>query len=100
MRSLFVTVDVLPEYRDAFIAATARNHAGSVAEPGCRRFDVLCDQSTPNRFYLYEIYVDAEAIAAHRETSHYQQWAATVGPMMAGPRSALKAEVVFPQPWA
>ncbi|GDY14505.1 hypothetical protein LBMAG53_33830 [Planctomycetota bacterium] len=99
MRFLFVTVDVLPEHRDAFIAATALNHAGSVAEPGCRRFDVLNDQSAPNRFYLYEIYDDAAAIAAHRETSHYQQWSVTVGPMMAAPRSALKGEVVLPQPW-
>jgi autoinducer 2-degrading protein len=99
MLSLFVTVEVLPEHRDAFIAATALNHLGSVAEPGCRRFDVLTDQSAPNRFYLYEIYSDAAAIAAHRETSHYKQWAAAVAPMMAAPRSALKGEVVFPQPW-
>ena len=28
---------------------------GSRSEEGCLRFDVLCDQSNPNRFFFYEV---------------------------------------------
>ena len=53
------------------------------------RFDVLRDNNDPNKFLLYEVYVDAAAAAAHKETEHYNKWRETVAPMMASPRSAI-----------
>lgn len=44
-------------------------------DPGCLRFDLLKDRDTPNRFFFYEAYVDDEAAAFHKTTSHYKAWA-------------------------
>ncbi len=43
MHVTLVHVQVKPERVEEFIAATRRNHAGSIAEPGNLRFDVLQD---------------------------------------------------------
>ena len=40
-------------------------------EPGCRQFDVCLDEDLPHRVFLYEIYDDDAAFAAHLQTSHY-----------------------------
>jgi hypothetical protein len=40
---------------------------GSRAEEGCLRFDVLRDQTDPCKFFFYEVYVDAAAVAVHKE---------------------------------
>lgn len=41
---------------------------------GCLRFDVLRDQTNPNKFVFYEVYVDADAAARHREYDHFKVW--------------------------
>jgi autoinducer 2-degrading protein len=45
---------------------------------------------------LVEIYRDADAAAAHKETSHYATWRDTVAELMARPRSSTKYAPVFP----
>ncbi len=97
MYVVHVTVRVKPEAREAFLAATERNHLGSVQEPGCRAFDVLQDAADENVVYLHEVYDDEAAFHAHKETGHYAAWNAAVADLMAEPRSATKATVVFPQ---
>lgn len=49
---------------------------GSRQEPGCLRFDLLKSQSAENKFTFYEAYVDADALAFHKEQPHYKAWAA------------------------
>lgn len=44
------------------------------AEPGNLRWDVWQDQADPTRFVLDELYTDKSAIAAHRETPHFQDY--------------------------
>ena len=87
MTVLVVSIDVRPEHTDAFVAATLANARGSRTEPGNLRFDVLRSSDDPSHFTLYEVYRDAEALAAHRETPHYKQWAAAVEPWLVRPRS-------------
>ncbi|WP_029002554.1 putative quinol monooxygenase [Azorhizobium doebereinerae] len=41
------------------------------AEPGNLRWDIWEDQAVPGRFVLDELYVDAAAIAVHRQTPHF-----------------------------
>jgi len=41
-------------------------------EPGCIRFDVLKDAEVPNKYYFYEVYVDADAVEAHRAAPHFK----------------------------
>lgn len=52
--------------------------APSRAEPGNLRYDLWQDQSQPGRFFLDELYVDGEALAAHRATPHFQAYLAVI----------------------
>ncbi len=44
------------------------------------------DPSDSGKYYLYEVYEDAVAAAAHKQTTHYVVWRDTVADMMAEPR--------------
>lgn len=87
---------------DAFRAATIENARQSVREPGVARFDVVQQLDDPTRFVLVEVYRSVEATTAHKETRHYQVWRDAVAGMMAGPRSSVKFDAVFPdeQGWS
>lgn len=50
----------------------------SRAEPGNLRWDVWQDQSNSDRYVLDELYVDEAALAAHRETPHFMNYAERV----------------------
>ena len=81
---------------EAFKAATALNSAASLKEPGVARFDVAQQADDPSRFTLLEVYRSAGAVAAHKDTPHYQAWRSAVAPMMAEPRTSVKYSSVFP----
>lgn len=49
------------------------------AEPGNLRWDVWRDPADPRRFVLDELYADAAAVAAHRETPHFKDYFARIG---------------------
>ena len=78
-----VDLDILPAERDNFLAAIKENGAASVAEPGCKRFDILNLASDPNHFLLYEVYENEAALKAHRETDHFKKFAAAAAKMVA-----------------
>ncbi len=59
----------------------------SRAEPGNLRYDLWQDQADPARFVLDELYVDAAAVASHRETLHFKAYLAQIGDL--ADRSAL-----------
>lgn len=50
----------------------------SRAELGNLRWDIWQDQADPDRFLLDELYVDAAAVAAHRESPHFKTYAGKV----------------------
>lgn len=91
-----VHVHVLPEQRDAFLAASLENARNTIQEPGNLRFDVLQQRDDANRFVLYEVYRDDAAMEAHKATAHYARWRDTVAPWMAEPRKGIKYEALFP----
>ena len=91
-----ITIFVKPECVEAFIAATLDNHRHSVREPGNRRFDFLRSQRDPNRFFLYEVFVDQAAADAHKQTAHYLRWRDTVKEMMAQTREGVPYAVIAP----
>jgi len=95
MLIVHVHVKVKPEWVEDFSRATVENARASVEEPGIARFDVVRQQDDATRFVLIEIYRDAGAAAAHKETAHYAKWRDTVAPMMAEPRSSVKYEAVY-----
>lgn len=97
MLVVHVHVRVKPETVEAFKQATLANARESLQEPGVARFDVVQQQDDPTRFVLVEVYRDAAAAAAHKETKHYPIWRDTVAPMMAAPRQSVKFNDVFPE---
>lgn len=96
MLIVHVQVQVKPEYIAAFQAATVANAQASMREPGVAAFDVVQQQDDPTRFVLVEAYRTPDAPAAHKETQHYHLWRDTVAPMMAGPRTSVKFNNLFP----
>ena len=96
MLVVHVHVRVKPDDLDAFLPATLANARASVEEPGVLRFDVIQDEADPTHVVLVEVYRDAEAAAAHKETAHYATWRDTVADMMARPRAATKFAAVSP----
>jgi (4S)-4-hydroxy-5-phosphonooxypentane-2,3-dione isomerase len=95
MHVTLVHVQVVPERADDFLEASWENYHGSVREPGNVRFDVLRDPNDPTRFLIYEVFADAAAAAAHKETAHYLAWRDRVAPMMAEPRRGEPWEAVM-----
>ncbi|MEW5983106.1 MAG: antibiotic biosynthesis monooxygenase [Acidobacteriota bacterium] len=93
---IHVHAHVAPESVDAFRNATAENARHSAREPGVARFDVIQQQDDPTRFVLVEVYRDAAAVAAHKETAHYLAWRETVAPLMAEARSSVKYVNAYP----
>lgn len=83
MFSIFVAIDVKPEYRDAFIEASAAEARGSIrGEAGLFQFQILVDESNQNRFYFYEIFEDETAAKRHWETDVFTTWWKTVEGMI------------------
>ncbi len=75
--AIWVTFKVAPERFDRFHAAALEDARCSVRdEPGCRRFDVLIPKDGEGSLTFYEVYDDADALAAHRQTPHYAAFAA------------------------
>lgn len=96
MLIVHIQIHVLTDQIDAFRKATEENARNSIQEPGIARFDIFQQNDDPSRFLFIEIYRDAAAVAAHKETAHYAKWRDTVEPMMAEPRSRLQYTNVFP----
>jgi (4S)-4-hydroxy-5-phosphonooxypentane-2,3-dione isomerase len=92
-----VHIQVKVECIEAFKTATLANARASVREPGIVRFDVVEQADDPTRFVLVEVYRDAAANVAHRETSHYPVWRDAVESMMAAPRTRVILNNIFPE---
>jgi (4S)-4-hydroxy-5-phosphonooxypentane-2,3-dione isomerase len=92
-----VHVHVKPEHAEAFVDATRANHAASVREPGNVRFDVLRSVDDPNRFVLYEWYVDEDAAKAHKTTAHYEAWRERVAGWLVEPRVGVRYVGLYPE---
>lgn len=97
MEVTLVHVHVKPDHIDDFIEATRQNHEGSVKEEGNIRFDVIQSKDDPGFFILYEIFVNKDAIEAHKETTHYLNWRKAVDDWMAQPRKGVTFQGLFPQ---
>ena len=78
-----VTVDfvVRAGFVDAFRAEMLANaRASRRDEPGCRRFDVAFSDQDRCLVFLYELYDDAAAFAAHQQTAHFMAFDARTAP--------------------
>ena len=96
MQVTLVHVLVKEAFINDFIQACELNHLASVQEPGNCRFDILQSSDDPQRFVLYEAYTSTEAALAHKLTSHYLQWRATVADWMQEARRGDAYQGCFP----
>ncbi len=74
MLTIVVTLEAHPDKVDAMLDALAQNAAASIKEPGCHKWEYSQHVDTPNKFAIYEIYDDEEAIKAHKSSEHFKQW--------------------------
>ena len=63
------------EFREVMLRQ-ARNSLAN--EDGCHRFDVCTDPENPRRFFLYELYRDADAFQVHLDSPHFRDFDARV----------------------
>lgn len=96
MLIVHVHVSVKSQFVEDFKKATIENASNSIKEAGVLRFDVIQQEDDHTRFVLVEVYKNAEASAAHKETAHYAKWRDTVAEMMAEPRQGIKYTTIFP----
>lgn len=64
----------------------------SRSEPGNLRYDLWTDPSQPGLFVIDELYVDADAAAAHQASPHFQHYRANIGAL--AERRALSLQAV------
>jgi quinol monooxygenase YgiN len=67
-----------PSKQDELRALLLGMVADCRAEPGNLRWDIWHDPAEPGRFVLDELYRDVDAVAAHRATPHFKNYAAKV----------------------
>ena len=81
---LFITMTLEPGIQDKFMPIITENAAASVRdEPGCSQFDVwLPHDGTKDVVYLYEVYNNDDAFAAHQATPHYKHFKETGAPVV------------------
>ena len=72
-----VTVDFEVEHGETeiFLERVRRQASDSLEkEAGCHRFDVCISNNRPERVFLYELYDDADAFAAHIASDHFRDF--------------------------
>lgn len=76
---------VKPERLGAFVALARSFAAECLArEPGCRQFQVVRLESTPQHVLFFEAYDDAAAFDAHRASDHLLRFKAAFQDMVTG----------------
>jgi autoinducer 2-degrading protein len=95
MYVLVVSARVKPEQRGRFLEAIEENAVSAVRdEPGCLRFDIVRDNDDPDHYLFYEVYRDAEAFAAHRDSEHFARWREAADEVLSDALEATHAAMV------
>ena len=69
---------VVAEGRESeFLEVMRQDAIESRKEPGCMCFHVSAAPD-PRTYMFYEVYVDGDAVASHKNTKHYAAWDATI----------------------
>jgi quinol monooxygenase YgiN len=97
MYAVVVKIKMKSEHRQAFIEAMLDDGRGSVEnEAGCLQFNIVQDESDPDRLLLYEVYRDAQTFEQHKQTPHFTKWIATVQDWLAEPLDIATGTHLFP----
>ena len=74
MVAIVVTLEAHPDKVDAMLEALEENAAGSIKEPGCHKWEYSQHLEDPEKFAIYEIYDDEDAIKQHKSSEHFLHW--------------------------
>jgi len=81
--AVLAQVDIDPAQKEAFDARARRHSADSQAnEEGCLMFQVNAVEDNPNRYVMYEIYVDKDAIETHMNSDHMKSFRSDTADMV------------------
>jgi quinol monooxygenase YgiN len=86
--SWIVTVEfrIQLSFVERFMKSLGVQASESLQEPECAQFDVCVDPSDVHRVFLYEVYANRDAFAAHLETSHFREFDALTRPWITSKR--------------
>jgi autoinducer 2-degrading protein len=76
MLAIVVNFEIKSGAETEALAALEANAAGSRAEPGCLKWEWSRQIDAPDRFAIYELYVDRPAIDCHKSSPHFLEWQA------------------------
>ncbi|WP_066042392.1 putative quinol monooxygenase [Herbiconiux solani] len=79
---LFAEFTALPGQEETVAALLADLTVQVRAEPGCVEFAPSRLASQPSRFFVYEVYRDEEAFAAHIGAAYGAEFNARLGPLI------------------
>ena len=78
-----VDIDVVHGQIGNYLAALKENGAAAVKqEPGCHEFNITVSQKDPKHVFIFEVYDNAAALDAHRQTDHFKKYAAITKEMV------------------
>jgi len=69
--------------RDDLLNFLRKDSQESTREPGTLRFDVIGDPENDHAFFVYELYRDAAAFAAHQRGTAFREWQERIKPSLA-----------------
>jgi quinol monooxygenase YgiN len=82
--AIIVKFTLKPGMADAFRPLILENAVASVRdELTCHQFQVLNYEENSEIIFLYEVYEDAAALEAHRETPHFKKFIESANEMIA-----------------
>jgi quinol monooxygenase YgiN len=74
---IVLELEIVPTELENFKAAIKENAAAWIRdEPGCLEFNVAFDKNNPTHAFVFEVYENAEAVAAHQATSRFKKYMA------------------------
>ena len=98
-RPMIAILDAKPGLEDAFRERIVELVGAVRREPGCNTFTAYEARDTPGRFYLYEVYTDAAAFAAHLQTNHVHTFISSIPDLSTGgPGSLIQLNEVIAAP--
>ena len=83
-RPMIAVLDAKPGLEDAFRARIVELVRQVRREPGYLTFTAYEARDTRGRFYLYEVYADAAAFAAHLKTDHVHTFISAIPELSTG----------------
>jgi quinol monooxygenase YgiN len=90
--SFIAVLKARPEAREALCDALRALVLPTRQEPGCLDYQLFELTDEPGTFYMRESFMDELALEAHRETAHFQAFAARLEPWLAEPLRVIRLQ--------